>query len=456
MTQINRRRSRIIATLEFIPAHNAPTIPSHPNTPRTDTIPKRIFSLSSLSPTYHASQHPYLPFIHTPPLAHPVSRSLIPADICPNPRIIAEHSLPPKRAHKARAGNEIPPSVYRPHVPADRRVLLWTSPHSIAVHNRLANVNISVDLQAKIYEGLLRATTEPTRETYGAGLLRFQQFCDRNGVGEGARMPADRLLLAAFIAEALGTCSGKFLLTARSLDEALNSVWTLLATSFGPTTIIVTDLVWLANCAIFMALATYNRHPHGSPAVQYTAIAQMYLSMAEILYLWARAPTLDAEFDETRDCGATRGYAVVAAIFLSRRLAGTLKQGEKMSLDPHLITLILVPYVVTVGSTELQIRKNQLCPDNVFWGFGQILAITVTIVPVFGTVQAFRKYGQRQSAHDLALSLDLRPSATTTTTTTTNTLQSTLSHTNLYPTLSSIHIFAYQTRPLPARFIANN
>jgi hypothetical protein len=34
--------------------------------------------------------------------------------------------------------------------------------------------------------------------------------------------------------------------------------------------------------------------------VQYTAIAQMYLSMAEILYLWARAPTLDAEFDETR------------------------------------------------------------------------------------------------------------------------------------------------------------
>jgi hypothetical protein len=79
-------------------------------------------------------------------------------------------------------------------------------------------------------------------------------------------------------------------------------------------------------------------------------------------------------------------------------------------------------------------------------------------VPVFGTVQAFRRYGRRQRARDLALSLDLRPSATTTTTTT-NTLQSTLSHINLYPTLSSIHIFAYltfETRPLPARFIANN
>ncbi|KAJ7880390.1 hypothetical protein B0H14DRAFT_3434637 [Mycena olivaceomarginata] len=50
-----------------------------------------------------------------------------------------------------------------------------------------------------------------------------------------------------------------------------------------------------------------------------------------------------------------------------------------------------------------------------------------------------------------AISLSLSTSATTTTTT--NTLQSTLSHINLYPTLSSIHIFAYltfETRPLPA------
>ncbi|KAJ7348291.1 hypothetical protein DFH08DRAFT_865686 [Mycena albidolilacea] len=200
--------------------------------------------------------------------------------------------------------------------------------------------------------------------------------------------------------------------------------------------IVVTDLVWLANWAIFMALATYNRHPRGSHAVQYTAIGQMYISMAGMLYLWARAPTLDAEFEKTgsetvfvvlfKETSATGvgrtlalvvtavllvGYTVVAAVFLSRRFAGTLKQGEKTSaptrlppslgLDPHLIILglfILVPYVITVGSTELQIRRNQLCPDNAFWGFGQILAITVTIVPVVVTVQAFRKYGWRQRA----------------------------------------------------------
>ncbi|KAF7344127.1 hypothetical protein MVEN_01702700 [Mycena venus] len=143
--------------------------------------------------------------IHIPVLPCPSTRptsALIPAS---RP---STHS-PPKRARKPRAGNELPPSIYRPHVPADRRVLLWTSPHSSAVHDRLLRVNIGVDLQARIYEGLLRATTEATRESYGAGLLRYQQFCNRNGIGESARMPADRLLLAAFVAEALGTCSGK-------------------------------------------------------------------------------------------------------------------------------------------------------------------------------------------------------------------------------------------------------
>jgi hypothetical protein len=83
------------------------------------------------------------------------------------------------------------------------------------------------------------------------------------------------------------------------LDEALNSVWTLLATSLGAHGIYAHNsnepplyqaiIVWLANCAIFMTLATHNRHPHGSHAVQYTAIAQMHISMVGILYLWARA-----------------------------------------------------------------------------------------------------------------------------------------------------------------------
>ncbi|KAK7053561.1 hypothetical protein R3P38DRAFT_1461126 [Favolaschia claudopus] len=255
--------------------------------------------------------------------------------------------------------------------------------------------------------------------------------------------------------------------------------------------IIVTDLVWLANWAIFMALATYNRHPRGSHAVQYTAIGQTYFSIACILYLWARAKELDNGFVEKAGGGGTvfvvlfmstsatgagrtaalvvisillAGYTVVAAVFLSRRVQSSIrlenaKKGiqlplkrrhsaastvpalrsptpppatpisplpsspstphtpklpngttpatnpmrlpPSLSLDPHLIILglfILVPYVISVGDTELQIQRNAPCHDDdeSTWGFGQILALTVTIVPVVVTIQAFRKYGWKQ------------------------------------------------------------
>jgi hypothetical protein len=67
---------------------------------------------------------------------------------------------------------------------------------------------ISRRLIQKIYEGLLNSTVEKTRESYGAGLLRFTQFCDREAISESARMPASAVLLAAFIADAVGTVTG--------------------------------------------------------------------------------------------------------------------------------------------------------------------------------------------------------------------------------------------------------
>ncbi|TFK78440.1 DNA breaking-rejoining enzyme [Polyporus arcularius HHB13444] len=41
-------------------------------------------------------------------------------------------------------------------------------------------------------------------KNYGAGLLRFHQFCDQHAVAEQARMPASELLLAAFVASWAG------------------------------------------------------------------------------------------------------------------------------------------------------------------------------------------------------------------------------------------------------------
>ncbi len=48
---------------------------------------------------------------------------------------------------------------------------------------------------------MLASVTEDTRESYGAGLLRFTQFCDAENVPENARMPASESLLSLFVAK---------------------------------------------------------------------------------------------------------------------------------------------------------------------------------------------------------------------------------------------------------------
>ena len=46
-----------------------------------------------------------------------------------------------------------------------------------------------------------------TQENYGAGLLRFAQYCDTHGIAEEKRCPASELLLSAFIASWAGRIS---------------------------------------------------------------------------------------------------------------------------------------------------------------------------------------------------------------------------------------------------------
>jgi hypothetical protein len=99
-----------------------------------------------------------------------------------------------------------------------------------------------------------------------------------------------------------------------------------------------------------MALATYNRHPHGSHAVQYTAIGQMYVSMAGILYLWARAPTLDAEFDKTG------GETVLVVLFKKTSATGA---GRVLAL-----VVIAVLLVDTPSSRRSSSRAASRAPSS--------------------------------------------------------------------------------------------
>ncbi|KAJ7049397.1 hypothetical protein C8F01DRAFT_1265473 [Mycena amicta] len=115
----------------------------------------------------------------------------------------------PLKAARRNPKDTVAPSPLRPEVPADRRLLMWLTPHSLETHAAMHEAGISPDLQIRIFEGLLSSHVPETRESYAAGLKRFVQFCDRNAISESARMPADRFLLSAFVAEAIGTCTGK-------------------------------------------------------------------------------------------------------------------------------------------------------------------------------------------------------------------------------------------------------
>lgn len=123
-------------------------------------------------------------------------------------RNTAATTLRPRVARRPLSKNEWKESPFRPLVPADRRILMWTTPHSLHTQASM-NDEISTRLQEKIYSALLQATSDGTRESYGAGLLRFTQFCDREEVSESLRMPASATLLSAFIAEASGSCTGE-------------------------------------------------------------------------------------------------------------------------------------------------------------------------------------------------------------------------------------------------------
>ncbi|KAF7325222.1 hypothetical protein MKEN_00566500 [Mycena kentingensis (nom. inval.)] len=171
--------------------------PSAPNLHPRNQPPPTTSSSQTTQPTPH--------FLPAPIPPVPVVPETAVRDI----RLSAAAALPVKRARKPKAENSILPSPFRPNVPADRRILLWTSPHSIAAHTRMNSMNISPSLQLRIFETLLLTHEASTREGYGAGLLRFHQFCDREGISESARMPADRALLAAFVANAVGSCTGK-------------------------------------------------------------------------------------------------------------------------------------------------------------------------------------------------------------------------------------------------------
>ncbi|KAJ3764900.1 hypothetical protein FB446DRAFT_517515 [Lentinula raphanica] len=72
---------------------------------------------------------------------------------------------------------------------------------------------------------------DSTKTSSGAGILRFNQFCDLMGVAETLRMPADETLIIGFVGHHMGSKSGSCIKSWLSAIQA----WHALAGAPWPT-----------------------------------------------------------------------------------------------------------------------------------------------------------------------------------------------------------------------------
>ncbi|KAF8076565.1 DNA breaking-rejoining enzyme, partial [Lyophyllum atratum] len=114
------------------------------------------------------------------------------ADFAPHPPIGRI-----RRPRKPRPENVIESSPLRPHVLASERLRAWSTPVTLPFRECLVQALPSCDARA-LLEVMLFSLDEETRSNYGAGLLRFTQYCDSRSIPESQRMPASDILLCGF------------------------------------------------------------------------------------------------------------------------------------------------------------------------------------------------------------------------------------------------------------------
>ena len=113
-----------------------------------------------------------------------------------------------RKLRKVLPDRAITHSPYRPRVSAADRIFSWRTPYGLS-HDQSLLAELPPALAESAKMSISGALAASTRSTYASGILRFNQFCDKWNITEGARMPASYGLLCAFIGEYKGTISGK-------------------------------------------------------------------------------------------------------------------------------------------------------------------------------------------------------------------------------------------------------
>jgi hypothetical protein len=108
------------------------------------------------------------------------------------------------------------------------RLFSWRTPYGLSHDNSLLT-ELPPALVELAKMSVTGAFAINTRSTYAAGILRFNQFCDRWQISEGARMPASYALLCAFIGNYKGANSGNtirsWLSGIRAWHFANHAIW---------------------------------------------------------------------------------------------------------------------------------------------------------------------------------------------------------------------------------------
>ncbi|KAF9043257.1 hypothetical protein BJ165DRAFT_1545520 [Panaeolus papilionaceus] len=190
-------------------------------------IPIGIFSSSSVLPLQIRTESGSLGAQNTNPLVTPPTESANPNTpglsgdqyhqrfsgvLAPTPTITSPPltSLSINLARNASKLSTV--SEFRPPVPAAKRLSMWSSLYARRRKQDMTGAILS-QLIKKTYQAVEEAITASTQTVYGAGLLRFHQFCDTFGISEEARMPASAPLLASFVAHCKGSYKGKTIST---------------------------------------------------------------------------------------------------------------------------------------------------------------------------------------------------------------------------------------------------
>ena len=105
-------------------------------------------------------------------------------------------SVVPKKfiQHSSR----IPHSPLHPHVSSPDCFLHWMTPWGLARLHQLSQF-LPRDIVAREHIVVVQAVKPNTLSNYGAGLLRFTQFCDHFNIKEALRMPAPEWLLSLLL-----------------------------------------------------------------------------------------------------------------------------------------------------------------------------------------------------------------------------------------------------------------